>query len=409
MIAVLALLTLSQIEGVFALGGVVSGDVTCGGTAVNNALVSLIVDDEVEATDYTDATGFYRVMYRDILMEDIPATIKVEKSGYTTIYRDTTLQKDSPTPLDIEWEVTQTCNGYVYDHVGDALSSATVKLIRISDSSVLDSDTTDANGYYSFSEDVQENLYCKIQAEKTGYETHYLTIYCDEVTTSVTFRIADTSADKIAVFFYATNAITYDYISIYGEQLEEEEGFDTIIYHENTSSWRLDMVNLDSIENSDDFVFIHIMTHGNYNETSDDSYCVMEEGDNPELMYSSDFATYLSYLESENIFVLVGACHSGGFVDDVQDSNRFVISTTEQDKVAYSYSSNVPNDEPCFEHYFFYRLSCGDSGTSAYDSAKSSTIQFYEDNIEPYPWPIDKGPQCPLIDNQLAYTWFEWW
>ena len=252
-------MTLSQINGVQAFGANVSGTVTCDSTAVNNALVSLIVDDVVEDTDYTDANGDYMVILRDLLTSTIPCTIKVEKGGYTTIYRDTYLHPSTPTYFDIEWEVTQTCNGYVYDHVGDAISSATVKLIRISDSAVLESGTTNVNGYYSFSEDVQENLYCKIQAEKTNYETHYITMNCDEQTTGTTFRIADTTVDKIAVFFYATDVINYEHISIYGDQLENEEGFDTILYYENTSSWRLNMVYLDSIENSDDFVFIHII------------------------------------------------------------------------------------------------------------------------------------------------------
>lgn len=254
---------------------------------IENALVSLIVDETVEDTDYTDANGEYWVIYFGSVSVPTPCTIKVEKSGYTTIYRDTYLYPDVRTDFDIEWEITQTCNGYVYDHVDDALSGATVKLIRISDSAVLESDTTDVNGYYSFSEDVQENLYCKIQAEKTGYETHYITIYCSEQTTSYTFRIASTSVDKIAVFFYATDAITYDYISIYGDQLEDEEGFDTIIYIENTDDWEGNMTYLDTLEDSDDFVFIHIMTHGGYISQIDNSFCEMEDGVFPDKMYSN--------------------------------------------------------------------------------------------------------------------------
>ncbi len=398
-LVLLSFMTLSQITSVQAFGANVSGTVTCDSTAVNNVLVSLIVDDVVEDTDYTDANGDYFVLLRDLLTSTIPCTIKVEKSGYTTIYRDTYLYPSTPTYFDIEWEITQTCNGHVYDHVGDAISSATVKLIRISDSAVLESGTTNVNGYYSFSEDVQENLYCKIQVEKTNYETHYITMNCDEQTTYTTFRIADTTVDKIAVFFYATDAITYEYISIYGDQLEEEEGFGIILYYENTSSWRINMAYLDSIENSDDFVFIHIMTHGNYDEEEDDSYCRMQDpadpGD-PDIMYSSDFATYLGYLESENIFVLVGSCHSGGFVDDLEGSNRFIISTTDHDHDSYPYTQNIPNCEPCFEHYFFSRISQGYGDYSSYTYAETQTESAH---------PL----QDPMYDNEISYTWFEWW
>ncbi|GAH77382.1 unnamed protein product, partial [marine sediment metagenome] len=84
-LVLLSFMTLSQITSVQALGAVVSGEVTCGSTAVNNALVSLIVYDVVEDTDYTDANGDYFVMLRDLLTSTIPCTIKVEKSGYTTI------------------------------------------------------------------------------------------------------------------------------------------------------------------------------------------------------------------------------------------------------------------------------------------------------------------------------------
>ena len=130
----LVFLTMSQLNGVQAFGANVSGEVTCDGTEVENALVSLIVDESVEDTDYTNANGAYFVIYRTLLQETIPCTIRVEKSGYTTIYRDTYLYPTVGTNLDVEWEITQTCNGYVYDHVADALSGATVKLIRISDS-----------------------------------------------------------------------------------------------------------------------------------------------------------------------------------------------------------------------------------------------------------------------------------
>ena len=164
-IILFATISISQLNNVYGLrGGRVRGTVTCGGTAVYNAKVSLFVWDILEDVDYTDASGDYLVIYTNLLVEPIPARIRVEKSGYTTIERETTLYPNSPTNLDIEWNIDQRCKGYVYDHVNTKLSSATVKLIRISDGATLGTDTTDSNGYYDFTTEVMEHLYCKVQA-----------------------------------------------------------------------------------------------------------------------------------------------------------------------------------------------------------------------------------------------------
>ncbi len=393
---VLVFLTVPQFNNVQAfLGGNVSGEVTCDGTSVQGATVSLIVDETVEATDTTDANGDYYVRYTDLLQQTIECTIKVEKSGYTTIYRDTYLYPSTGTDLDIEWEITQTCNGYVYDDASDPISSATVKLKD--GLTVLDSDTTDVNGYYSFSEEVQENLYCELKAENTSVVFNSLYIYCSDQTTSHNFR----TVEKIAVFFYATDAITESYIDNFGDQLEAEEGFDTIIYHENTGDWEGDMEDLDDIEGAEDYVFIHVMTHGNYESGTDESDCTMQDASlyqNPDKMYSSEFGSSLDDIESDSIFVIIGSCYSGDFIDDCKGANRFIITTTDEDSLAYRWFDGdpIPNVEPSFEHFFFERISDGYSDSSAFTYATTET----QDD-----WPY----QDPLYDDQLSYTWFLYW
>ncbi|MHA1419446.1 MAG: C13 family peptidase, partial [Candidatus Heimdallarchaeaceae archaeon] len=359
----------------------------------------------VEDTDTTDVNGDYMLILRDLLTSTIPCTIKVEKGGYTTIYRDTYLYPSTPTYFDIEWEVTQTCNGYVYDHMGDALSSATVKLIRMSDSAVLESDDTSVSGYYTFSEDVQENLYCKIQVEKTNYETQYVTMNCDEQTTYTSFRSADTTVDKIAVFLYATDLTDSTFIESYGEQLENDEGFDTIMYYEDEEDWEeAIIVDLDGNETNDDFVFLYIAGHGNYDDKEENSYLRIDPSTNT-YMYSDELVTCLNALESDNIFILIFSCHAGGFEEDLAQSGRFIITESDCDTVAYLMDF-VP-DESVFSYYFFYRLACGDSGSSAYETARTLTISYYEENIEGGEY--DEEPQYPMKNDQIAYTWFEWW
>jgi len=364
--------------------------------------VSLIVDESVEDTDYTDANGDYLLVYRTILTETIDCTIKVEKSGYTTIYRESYLYPDVTTELDIEWEVTQTCNGYVYDHKEMTLSSATVKLID--GTTVLDSDTTDANGYYSFSEDVQENLYCKIQVEKTGWETKYINIYCSDQTTSYTFRIAYNSANKIAVFFYATDAVVDTDIESYGNQLINDEGFDTVMYYEDEENWETVITtDVDSNETSLDFVFIHISGHGYYDSNEDDSYLITDPVSETR-MWSDDLAYRLSFLESNNIFVLITSCYAGGFEDDLKGTGVFVITESNSSSPAYALDP-VPA-ESAFSYYFYDGLDSDYSDTVAYNYAKSHTETYYEEEIEGTG--SDAGPQYILKNDQLLYTWFEW-
>jgi len=134
------------------------------------------------------------------------------------------------------------------------------------------------------------------------------------------------------------------------------------------------MTYIDTLESSDDFVFIHIMTHGSYDSQNENSICYMEDKlFNPYELHSDDFATSLDNFESENIFVLVGSCHSGGFVDDLEGSDRFIISTTDQDHKSYSwkYHGSPPNVEPSFEHYFFLRISQGYGDYRSYAYAKT--------------------------------------
>ena len=387
-----------QINAFF--GGSVSGKVTYDGSGLNNALVSLIIDGYVEDTDYTSSSGFYRVRTDDLLQETIPVEIKVEKNGYTTIYRETYLYPSVPTNLDIEYLVDLRCKGYVYNHIGTTLTSATVKLIKVSGGAVLKSVTTDSNGYYDFTKKVMENLYCKLQASKAGYETQYITLYASDQTTTANFRIAANSADRIAVFFYATDAIVEDYITPYGDQLEAEEGFDVVLYFENTGNLASAMSTVDTYENADDFVFIHIMTHGeDWYETGISAIDL-----NADSIFETTagiFNTQLNRLESANIMLLVGACHSGSFIEACSGSGRFIITATDIDHSAYPMEEAIPNTEPVFEHFFFEVMSSNLGDSTIYSSARYDTMVYVEEEYEEEQYPR-KSDLCP-------YTWFKWW
>ncbi len=85
----------------------------------------------------------------------------------------------------------------------------------------------------------------------------------------------------------------------------------------------------------------------------------------------------------------------------------FVITESNSSSPAYALDS-VPA-ESAFSHYFYYGLDSDYSDTVAYNYAKSHTEEYYENEIEPEDYPIDQGPQYILKDDQILYTWFEWW
>lgn len=429
-----ALLIISQLNSVQSfdpppIGERAYGIVTYGGNPVYNAKVSLIVDYYVEDIDYTDSEGNYFVFLDEILQSKKRVTIKVEKSGYTTLYKETYLYPDEPTVLNIEWKVDLRCKGYVYDHVGTALIGATVKLIEVSSGGTLKSDTTDSNGYYDFTKSVMENLYCKLQVSKTGYETQYITLYASSQTTTKNFRIASDSATKIAAFFYATDYTVKSTIEGYCNQLINEEGFEFVdvdeddeydLYFEDVSNWKIKFLQIEDLEDEDTFVFIYIGGHGEYLEEEDNSRLRLtnEEIEDPTYMYSNELADEIDdHLESKNIFVFVSSCHSGGFVDDVKKAGRFVIAEASIDAVTYylidenSLPELIPLPETAFSYFYFDRIHNDLSDRSAYNAARSLTIEYFEDVLHPvyHGTELDHGPPDPVYNDQIAYTWFKWW
>jgi hypothetical protein len=186
-----------------------------------------------------------------------------------------------------------------------------------------------------------------------------------------------------------------------------EEGFDTIMYYEDEEDWENAIItDLDGNETSDDFVFIHILGDGAYDSVEDNSYLEIEPNNNT-LLYSDELAACLNSLESDNIFVLITSCYAGGFEDDCNAIGRFIITESNSTTVAYGID-NLPA-EGVFSHYFYNLLDLDYSATDAYQSANVLTQDWYEEEIEPEPYPTDQGPQVPMMNDRVSYIWFKWW
>ncbi|MCE7739531.1 MAG: carboxypeptidase regulatory-like domain-containing protein [Candidatus Heimdallarchaeota archaeon] len=423
----LGIIALTQTPQTYAFfGGKVSGKVTYNGSGLSNALVTLLIDGNVEDTYYTSSTGFYSVRTDDLLRDTIPVEIKVEKNGYTTIYRETYLYPWVPTTLNIEYLVNLRCKGYVYDHTGTALSSATVKLIKVSGGAVLKTVTTNSNGYYDFTKSVMENLHCKLQVSKTGYETKFIELYASGQTTTANFYIALTSAERIAAFFVCTTAAqfgsdyeTSPYVDGYISQLISEEGFDDYREYYDEADWEDAIAEIDTLEDEDTFVFIYIFAHGrSYGPTT--QHTIVEIAPDVD-MYSEDFAVEIAKLESNNIMLLAEACMSEGFVNDLEGTGVFVISTAKLDQFAYMewyedgydpdgppHESYFPGMEGIFSRFFFESIHLCNSDYTAFLYARNSAIDYYWDYIDGNPGDMG-GPPVAQCSDQCVYTWFETW
>ena len=293
--------------------------------------------------------------------------------------------------------------GYVYDHTGDALASATVKIKC--GTAVLATTTTSSSGYYYVKTvTMAEGLTIKLEVTKSGYETQSASYSDSPGTRTKTFYVAPTNVEKIAAFFYKTDATTSSYMVTFGNQLITEEGFDSVLYYENPTDWEGNIDDdIDPLEDEDTFVFIYFCAHGAYDGSN--SYMVMSQywvvdwwifGHwEYRYCYSNALNTAIdTHLESENIFVLIESCHSGGFVDDLKGPGMFVIATTDHDNYAYCVSP-VPS-VGVFSQGFFSRLSSGYTDSLAYTFARYDAINAHSD-------------QNPMKDDQCSYTWFQYW
>lgn len=299
-----------------------------------------------------------------------------------------------------------TCYGYVRTHVSQPLSSVTVRLYN-SIGTLLVSTTTNSQGYYTLSygsDGLGESL--KLQITKTGYETQYVYV-SDNGNFNRNFYTAPTNVKKIAVFFYATDATTYSYVSAWGNQLKNEEDFTSVIYYENPTDWQSTIRNnIAPLEDGNTLLFLYFCAHGDYDSVNSNSYMRIRHvwvwdlwpffgHYDDKYIYSNTLNTELdTYIESGNVFVVIESCHSGGFVDDLTEAGVFVISTTDYNNLAYCMGP-VPN-QGIFSYYFFNRIHNNYGDYSSYSYARTQAISLHSD-------------QNPMYNDQIPYEWFKWW
>lgn len=198
----------------------------------------------------------------------------------------------------------------------------------------------------------------------------------------------DTFGVKRAFFIVDDMTFPAELMNPYRTVLLESEGFDTvdIITSNEHPNWVDAMAWIDEQESPTDKVFLFFGGHGlNFGE----SYIYYSANS---WYFSGEMAAEVDKLESTNIFILVEACNSGTFRDDLMGSGRFVITTTDYDNFAYYYSTT---NIPIFTNFFFNAVNSNYLDMAAYNYAKAEAQNLHSD-------------QNPMCSDLNLYTWFGW-
>jgi len=200
------------------------------------------------------------------------------------------------------------------------------------------------------------------------------------------------AAEKIAVFFWASDAGAQWVIDEYWDVLQGE-GYSKMYNFEDTSNFAGDFGLVDTYVGPEDTVFFYLFGHGNNNGV--DSYTAFAPSTS--IVYSSDFRTMMDGLNTERKAFLIESCHSGGFPEDFKASPYLAMSTSDQTHNAYAVGT-LPN-EGIFSNAFFEHVAAGYNAIDSFNYARQVVFDGAGGD--------DTYMQYPLISNYSDYIWFD--
>ncbi len=202
--------------------------------------------------------------------------------------------------------------------------------------------------------------------------------------------IIDPEGEKIAVFFWASDAGTQANIDEYWTILQAE-GYTKIFDFKDTADFEGDFATVEAYEDPEDTIFFYLFGHGNNN--GEDSLTAFAPGTS--VVYSSELRVMFDTLDAERIGYLVESCHSGGFPLDFQAEPYLAMSTSDEDHNSYALST-LPG-EGLFSDAFFDHVFDGFNAVDSFYYAR----QVVFDNAR-----NDRFSQFPLIEDYSDYVWF---
>ncbi|MGY5879301.1 MAG: CUB domain-containing protein [Candidatus Thorarchaeota archaeon] len=247
--------------------------------------------------------------------------------------------------------------------------------------------TYDWRGYTSGGEEVTFNT--------PGAGTWYIMVRSYSGTGSYALTVTITyggggggEAEKIGVFFWASDAGTSTVINEYMGYLQDE-GFTKFFNFRDTTNFASDFSTVAAYEDSDDIVFFYLFGHGNFDGSH--SYTAFRTG-GYSIVYSNTFRSYCDTLDSSKVGLLISSCHSGDWADDMVGGGYLAMSSS--DEVHNSWSVGPLPGEEAFANYFWNYVDNGYDAVDAFWAARAQmpTSGTYVQN--------------PKICDQCTYNFF---
>ncbi len=227
--------------------------------------------------------------------------------------------------------------------------------------------TYDWRGYTSGGEDVN--------FANPDAGTWYIMVrdYSGSGTYSLTVTISyssggDGDVEKIAVFFWASDAGTQQVINEYKGVLQNE-GYTKFFEFKDTTNFRNDFDEVAAYEDANDIVFFYLFGHGN----NDGHHSYTAFAPHSSIVRSNEFRTMLDTLDSNKVGLVISSCHSGDWADDMRGGHYLAISSS--DETHNSWAVTIIPGEERFANYFWNYVSRGDNAVTAYRKAAADLPQ----------------------------------
>jgi hypothetical protein len=247
--------------------------------------------------------------------------------------------------------------------------------------------TYDWRGYTSGGEEVTFN--------NPGAGTWYIMVRSYSGTGSYGLTVTITyggggggEGEKIAVFFWASDAGTSSVINEYKGYLQDE-GFTKFFEFKDTTNFANDFATVAAYEDASDTVFFYLFGHGNNDGYH--SYTAFRTG-GYSIVYSNTFRSYCDGLDSSQVGMLISSCHSGDFADDMIGGGYLAMASSDETHNSWAVGA-LPGEE-VFANYFWNYVDNGYSAVDAFWAARAlmPTYGTYVQN--------------PKICDQCTYDFF---
>jgi len=278
---------------------------------------------------------------------------------------------------------TTNFQGYVKNRANNAINGASVVLADCY-LNILGFDSTVSSGYYSFDVTLNGNSPYYLSAGKDGFDSDTETVY-----SGGTYNFILNGPIKIAVFFWASDAINQTAINIYKSILDDED-YDRYFDYEDCSNVESVCQTIETYEFSFDTIFVYIIGHGgtNGNQTHKRSFTWFKANENSEVE-SITFKGYMDDWDASKKCLLVDSCYSGDWANDYNESPYLAMSSADENNIADYYNSSC--EEGDFSHHFFIAVSGGYTAVGAYTYACNN---------------IKTSSHNPQKQDHSFYTWF---